>query len=55
MNRGERGEQGNVMSEVDFRKGELITEECYTREDGGIINCQEIFGEDDYRFADRKN
>jgi len=55
MNRGERGEQGNVMSEVDFRNGELITEECYTREDGEIINCQEIFGEDDYRFADRKN
>ena len=55
MNRGERGEQGNVMSEVDFRNGELITEECYTREDGEIINCQEIFGENDYRFADRKN
>jgi len=55
MNRGERGEQGNVMSEVDFRNGELISEKCYTREDGEIINCQEIFGENDYRFADQKN
>ena len=55
MNRGEVGEQGNVMSEVDFRNGELISEKCYTREDGEIINCQEIFGENDYRFADQKN
>jgi len=55
MNRGERGEQGNVMSEVDFRNGELVSEKCYTREDGEIINCQEIFGENDYRFADQKN
>jgi len=55
MNRGERGEQGNVMSEVDFRNGELVSEECYTREDGEIINCQEIFGENDYRFAGQKN
>ena len=47
MNRGERGEQGNVMSEVDFKNGELITEKCYTREDGEIIDCQEIFGEND--------
>ena len=55
MNRGAVGEQGNVMSEVDFRNGELISEKCYTREDGEIINCQEIFGENDYRFADQKN
>ena len=55
MNRGALGEQGNVMSEVDFRNGELISEKCYTREDGEIINCQEIFGENDYRFADQKN
>ena len=55
MNRGERGEQGNVMSEVDFRNGELVSEKCYTREDGEIINCQEIFGENDYRFAGQKN
>jgi antitoxin component YwqK of YwqJK toxin-antitoxin module len=55
MNRGERGEQGNVMSEVNFRNGELVSEECYTREDGEIINCQEIFGENDYRFAGQKN
>jgi len=55
MNRGERGEQGNVMSEVNFNNGELVSEKCYTREDGEIINCQEIFGENDYRFADQKN
>ena len=55
MNRGERGEQGNIMSEVNFNNGELVSEKCYTREDGEIINCQEIFGENDYRFADQKN
>ena len=54
MNRGEPGEEGNVMSEVKFSNGELISEKCYKREDNQEINCQEIFGENDYRFAEKK-
>ena len=54
MNRGEPGEEGNIMSEVKFNNGELISEKCYKREDSEEINCQEIFGENDYRFADKK-
>ena len=54
MNRGEPGEEGNIMSEVKFSNGELISEKCYKREDNQEINCQEIFGENDYRFAEKK-
>ena len=54
MNRGEPGEVGNIMSEVKFSNGELISEKCYKREDNQEINCQEIFGENDYRFAEKK-
>ena len=54
MNRGEPGEEGNIMSEVEFSNGELISEKCYKREDNQEINCQEIFGENDYRFAEKK-
>ena len=54
MNRGEPGEEGNIMSEVKFSNGELISEKCYKREDNEEINCQEIFGENDYRFAEKK-
>ena len=54
MNRGEPGEEGNIMSEVKFNNGELISEKCYKREDNQEINCQEIFGENDYRFAEKK-
>ena len=55
MNRGEPGEEGNIMSEVKFSNGELISEKCYKREDNQEINCQEIFGENDYRFAEKNN
>ena len=54
MNRGEPGEEGNIMSEVKFSNGELISEKCYKREDNQEINCQDIFGENDYRFAEKK-
>ena len=54
MNRGDPGEEGNIMSEVKFNNGELISEKCYKREDSEEINCKEIFGENDYRFADKK-
>jgi antitoxin component YwqK of YwqJK toxin-antitoxin module len=54
MNRGEPGEEGNIMSEVKFSNGELISEKCYKREYNQEINCQEIFGENDYRFAEKK-
>ena len=54
MNRGEPGEEGSIMSEVKFSNGELISEKCYKREDNQEINCQEIFGENDYRFAEKK-
>ena len=54
MNRGEPGEEGNIMSEVKFNNGELISEKCYKREDSEEISCKEIFGENDYRFADKK-
>ena len=54
MNRGDPGEEGNIMSEVKFNNGELISEKCYKREDSEEISCKEIFGENDYRFADKK-
>ena len=54
MNRGEPGQEGNIMSEVKFNKGDLISEKCYKREESEEINCQEIFGENDYRFAEKK-
>ena len=52
MNRGEPGEEGNIMSEVNFNNGDLTSEKCYKREDSEEISCKEIFGENDYRFAD---
>ena len=53
MNRGEPGEEGNIMSEVKFSNGELISEKCYKREDSTEIDCKEVFGENDFRFADK--
>ena len=54
MNRGEPGEEGNTMSEVEFNNGELISEKCYKREDSTEIDCKEVFGENDFRFAEKK-
>ena len=37
-----------------YKDGELISEKCYKNEDSTEIDCKEVFGENDFRFADKK-